>query len=72
MSHPGPALGRVACFDPAAGLGELVLDDGTKVGFHCTQVADGSRHIDAGVRVRAVLRPARRGRLEAFWVEPCP
>jgi cold shock CspA family protein len=42
--------GTVTTFDEARGVGEIAADDGTTYPFHCTQIADGTRTIDAGAR----------------------
>jgi cold shock CspA family protein len=44
--------GIVADFDEARGLGVIREDDGTEHPFHCTEIADGTRTIPIGVRVR--------------------
>lgn len=62
--------GRVVDFDEAVGLGTVEGEDGRRWPFHCTQIADGSRRIDAGARVRFVVGAARRGTWEASAVEP--
>ena len=43
--------GTVTAFDRAVGLGEVRADDGTTFGFHCIEIADGSRDIAVGGRV---------------------
>jgi cold shock CspA family protein len=52
-------------FDDPRGLGTVLGDDGRRYGFHCTAVADGSRHIEAGTRVTFTTRAGHLGRLEA-------
>lgn len=48
-----PAVrGVVESFDEPAGLGWILGADGERILFHCTQIADGSRSIEAGVAVR--------------------
>lgn len=59
------AGGVVTAFDVTEGLGRLALDDGEEVGFHATQLADGTRTIEAGRRVVAIVRPWHAGRREA-------
>ena len=45
------------------GLGIARLDDGAVVGFHATQLADGTRRIEVGATGhRAVVVPWHRGR----------
>jgi cold shock CspA family protein len=57
--------GRVAAFDGDRGLGEVVDDGGRVLPFHCTAVADGSRHIELGTPVRFLTAPGHLGRVEA-------
>ena len=62
------AHGVVTAFDATEGLGVVRLDDGGDVGFHATQLADGTRTIDVGRSVDVVVVPWHRGRLEAAEV----
>ncbi len=64
--------GRVVGFDEAVGLGQVEADDGRILTFHCTEIADGSRRIDVGARVRFVVGAARCGKWEAAEVEAAP
>jgi cold shock CspA family protein len=64
------AGGVVVAFDDHAGFGELRLDDGRDVFFHCTAIADGTRTIDVGTAVSAVVVPGHLGRYEAADVRP--
>jgi cold shock CspA family protein len=64
-------LGVVAHFDGAAGLGTVRGDDGRDYGFHCTQIADGSRAIDEGAAVAFEVVAGHLGRWEAAAVRPC-
>lgn len=57
--------GKVGFFDPDVGLGEVVGDDGRGYPFHCTEIADGSRRIEAGTEVQFVVAPGHRGVREA-------
>jgi len=57
--------GRVIAFDARRGLGEIEEPGGARRAFHCTQVADGSRAVPVGTRVRYVLVPASLGVWEA-------
>jgi cold shock CspA family protein len=57
--------GAVVDFDDPRGLGTIRDDDGTELPFHCTAIADGSRTIDVGRRVRFDVVPGRLGRWEA-------
>lgn len=61
--------GVVSEFDADRGLGRIVTDDGTQIGFHCTAIADGSRSIVGAVAVRFDRVPGRRGHWEAGAVE---
>ena len=61
-----PWAGRVLSFDDAAGLGVVEATTGARFGFHCTSVADGSRHVEPGTAVAFRLRPARGGQIEAI------
>jgi cold shock CspA family protein len=63
------ANGVVTAFDEVEGLGRIALEDGEQVGFHATQLADGTRAIEAGTRVVASVVPWHRGRREATDVE---
>lgn len=62
------AEGSVESFDDAAGLGTVLLDDGTRVPFHCVSIADGTRRIETGIRVRVRLA-FRVARVEAVDIE---
>lgn len=68
-ANPGPTrrpvLARVTEFDADAGLGALVTDDGRALPFHCTAIADGTRHIAVGRRVVCIVAAGHLGRLEA-------
>jgi cold shock CspA family protein len=70
VPHPtGPdRAGVVAAFDERAGLGSIALVDGREVCFHSTQLADGTRSIEPGVRVVARVVRWHRGELEATAV----
>lgn len=57
--------GRVTEYDPARGWGTIVADDGEPFGFHCTQIADGSRTIPVGAVVRFTRVAGHLGRWEA-------
>ncbi len=83
MSAPAPArsaagLGRldlwrvgvVVDFDEARGLGTLEADDGELVPFHCVAIADGSRSVPVGARVRYRLAMGPTGVLEARALTP--
>jgi cold shock CspA family protein len=59
------AVGTVAAFDEHKGLGTVRSDDGRELPFHCTSIADGSRRVDVGARVRFSVVGGHRGRWEA-------
>jgi cold shock CspA family protein len=63
-----PQRGQVDAFDEAVGLGAVRGEDGRVYPFHCTQIADGSRVIDAGVAVEFDVVPGHLGRWEAVAV----
>jgi cold shock CspA family protein len=46
-------VGVVESFDDARGDGIVRSDDGQQFYFHCVCIADGSRHVDEGVRISA-------------------
>jgi CspA family cold shock protein len=58
-------IGVVSEFDEAAGLGTVTGDDGAVYGFHCTQIADGTRTIEVGTRVCFDVVPWHQGCYEA-------
>jgi hypothetical protein len=60
----------VVAFDERRGLGEIEDDDGARYGFHCTQIADGSRTIGVDAHVAFAIAPGLLGRWEATGVEP--
>ncbi|MCL2393815.1 MAG: cold shock domain-containing protein [Acidimicrobiaceae bacterium] len=62
--------GTVVEFDEEAGLGTVESEDGRRWRFHCTQIADGTRTIDAGTGVTFEVVAARRGAWEAAAVRP--
>ena len=57
--------GAVSDFDGFVGRGVIAAADGRRFGFHCTQIADGSRTISAGTAVTFELMPGPLGRWEA-------
>ncbi len=63
-AHGGELTGRVEEFDARVGLGVIVGDDGRSHRFHCVEIADGTREIAVGARVRFALLP-KFGRYEA-------
>ena len=60
--------GTVEEFDEAAGLGVIVDSDGRPYRFHCIEIADGTRTIDAAQAVMFELLP-RFGALQAGAVQ---
>jgi len=68
VRQPADHTGSVEAYDPARGWGTIVGDDGEVLGFHCTQIADGSRTIPVGAPVRYERVPAHLGKWEAAWV----
>jgi cold shock CspA family protein len=60
--------GRVVSFDAPRGLGVIEGDDGSRYGFHCTEVADGSRSVPVGARVVYDVAPGVLGSWEATRV----
>lgn len=61
--------GVVADFDVDSGLGTIVDAEGKRYGFHCLEIADGSRDIDVGLDV-GFLPLAKFGRHEARRIGP--
>lgn len=57
--------GTVTEFSFDVGLGTVTAEGGEVLPFHCTSIADGSRDIAVGTRVRFSLRPGHHGRWEA-------
>jgi cold shock CspA family protein len=64
-----PGTGVVAEFDEPRGLGVIRGDEGADVPFHCTAIADGSRTVETGRRVRFDVVPGLLGRWEASSIE---
>ena len=62
--------GQVVEFDAMRGTGLIEGDDGARLAFHCTQIADGSRDIPVGVAVRYEVVPGPLGVWEAEAVAP--
>lgn len=61
--------GTVIAFDPHAGLGDISDDAGGVLPFHCVSIADGSRTIEPGTKVRFSVK-FHVTRDEAFGIEP--
>ena len=64
------ARGEVESFDEHRGDGYVVTDDGDRVWFHCTAIADGSRTIAEGTKVRFRIQPGLPGQWEAAELRP--
>jgi cold shock CspA family protein len=60
--------GVVATFDERRGDGLVTSDRGERLYFHCVSIADGTRRIDVGARVRARRRVGHTGRDEVVDV----
>ncbi|HKA84006.1 MAG TPA: cold shock domain-containing protein [Acidimicrobiales bacterium] len=69
MAALGSGSGVVKEFDERRGLGTIAGDDGNVLPFHCTAIADGSRTVDEGRRVRFDVAPGLSGRWEAAGIE---
>lgn len=65
MNRSDERTGIVTAFDEAVGLGTVTDAAGDEFGFHCIEIADGSRSIDVGAPVRFDVR-RKLGRSEAF------
>jgi hypothetical protein len=61
--------GRVVAFDERRGLGVIESGDGTRFGFHCTRIADGSRTIGVNASVVFVAVPGQLGQWEAAAIK---
>ncbi|HEY1739918.1 MAG TPA: cold-shock protein [Acidimicrobiia bacterium] len=60
----------VTQFDGHIGRGVVLRADGTQYGFHCVQIADGSRTIAVGTEVDFDTTPGPLGRWEAANIRP--
>ncbi len=60
----------MTAFDEAVGLGTVRSGDGRQLGFHCTQIADGSRTIEPGTAVVFEVIAGHHGRWEAGHLRP--
>ncbi|HMG45372.1 MAG TPA: cold shock domain-containing protein [Acidimicrobiales bacterium] len=61
--------GVVSSFDEPRGLGAITTADGADLPFHCTAIADGTRTISVGERVRFQVVAGPMGRWEAARIE---
>jgi cold shock CspA family protein len=68
----GTGTGQVVAFDDFAGWGTVREADATERFFHCTRIADGSRHLDVGTHVTFVLAPVGLGTWEAVDLRAAP
>ncbi len=62
-------VGIVETFDDRRGDGFIVSDTGERFYFHCVSIADGTREILIGQRVRAERHVGHVGRDEVVAVE---
>ena len=62
--------GVVIDFDERRGDGTMRSDQGESFYFHCLEIADGSRIVPVGARVRAERSSGRLGRDEARHLAP--
>ncbi|MGA2521153.1 MAG: cold shock domain-containing protein [Acidimicrobiales bacterium] len=63
-------IGVVDEFDEPRGIGWVRADDGRRLLFHCTAVADGSRRVAQGTRVVFTVVAGHGGEYEAAAVTP--
>ena len=63
--------GKVATWDEHAGYGTISAN-GAEYFFHCTQLVDGSRTIEAGTPVTFEIVAGRLGKWEAVLIEKHP
>ena len=63
VSATGPT--GITSFYSNYGLGVVEEAGGARFGFHCVEIADGSRRIEVGDRVTFSLRAGHDGTLEA-------
>ena len=64
-----PGTGVISHFDEPRGLGTIRSSTGEELPFHCTAIADGTRTISVGERVRFQVVPGRIGQWEATRIE---
>ncbi len=64
LAHSRRHRGIVSAFDAPSGLGVVRGDDGVEYPFHCIEIADGTREIEAGTAVTFSIL-AKLGRYEA-------
>lgn len=63
--------GTVVDFDDHRGYGHVEAEDGRRLFFHCTAVADGSRTIAVGAEVSFEVMAGHRGQWEATGLRTC-
>jgi hypothetical protein len=61
-------VGHIESFDDRRGDGVLLSDEGERFYFHCVSIADGTRHIENGVRAAGERRVGHVGRDEVVAV----
>jgi hypothetical protein len=61
-------LGHIESFDDGRGDGLLHSDEGERFYFHCVSIANGTRHIEVGVRAQGERRVGHVGRDEVVGV----
>lgn len=57
-------MGYIESFDDRRGDGVLLSDEGERFYFHCVSIANGTRHIETGVRAHGERRVGHVGRDE--------
>jgi cold shock CspA family protein len=62
-------FGVVETFDGRRGDGSIRSEEGERFYFHCVAIADGSRDIEVGARVRARRHTGLRGRDDLMAIE---
>ncbi len=60
----------MTAFDEHRGDGYVRADDAREFWFHCTAIADGTRTIAPGTKVRFSVRPGLPGQWEAADIRP--
>jgi cold shock CspA family protein len=70
VSDGAKASGTVVEFDARRGIGIVERADGARFGFHCTQIADGTRTVPVGAPVTYRIVPGPLGRWEAGEIAP--
>jgi cold shock CspA family protein len=61
-------VGHIESFDDRRGDGVLLSDEGEQFYFHCVSIANGTRHIESGVRAQGERRVGHVGRDEVVAV----